>query len=144
MRTLCALFAAIMLFALTGCGEKEAPMPEPTASPLPAVTAAPSPTSETPPLLAAAPSAEPVEPGAYVWEADGALWMVMLRDTGLFTLMERTESGDELHSGEGWQDNGDGTVICGPAQIQNEVFCRADGSSVWRILDGGLCEPILP
>ena len=30
------------------------------------------------------------------------------------------------------------------AQIEGQSFCRRDGSSVWRILDDGHCEPVMP
>lgn len=153
------MFGAILLLTLTGCGSRqetvssagENPAAEVSATlpPTGAVeTAVPiattSPTAAEEPPSTPAPAVMYTQPGTYTWETDGAIWMLMLRDTGLFTLMERTEEGDDLHSGEGWQDNGDGTVTCGPAQIDRECFSRKDGSSVWRILDNGLCEPVLP
>ena len=159
MRKRYAVPGVLLLLALTGCGTLAAAEVDVAADPTAAVciveptsTAASVAETDTataePHTATAEPSAEPtaaaVAPGTYTWESNGTLWMVMLRDTGLFTLMERTENGDNLHSGEGWQDNGDGTVTCGPAQIQGEVFCRADGSSVWKIRGDALCEPILP
>ena len=160
MRKLRVPIALVLLLSLAGCGRENA-APEPAKEPV-SVAAAATPTPfvsfadapadipeevpASPPTTANVPAtaAKAVEPGTYTWETDGALWMVMLRDTGLFTLMERTEKQDILHSGEGWSDNGDGTVTCGAAQIEGQSFCRRDGSSVWRILDDGHCEPVMP
>jgi len=115
----------------------EAPAPEPTAEPTAIPTEAPTeaPTAEP----TAAPAAAPVESGTYVWQGEGGTWTVALRDSGLFTL---TDPAGGIHTGEGWSDNGDGTVTCGPTDIYEADFSFSGGCSRWAIEPGGSCRPV--
>ena len=122
----------------------EAPTPEPTEAPTPEPTAAPTPTpaptEEPAPTEAPTPeppAAEPVPAGTYVWKSPDGEWRVQLRDDGLFTL---TDPNGGIHTGEGWDTDPDGTVICGPTDIYSESFAFNGGCSRW-VIEGKTCHP---
>ena len=142
-RKLCIILSACLLCAalLAGCGSAEksvqtvastaAPTPEPTAEPTPEPTAEPTPAGPTP---------RPVAPGLYTWKSANGTWTLSLRDDGLFTI---TDYQGVPHTGEGWDTESEGVVICGPTDIYFEDFAFNGGCSRWKI-SGKSCSPVMP
>lgn len=150
--------ALILLCALllAGCVRREAPVP---ASPVPTVTpsptAAPAALSPAPPasesagsaLPTATPAPEPPAPapagpvtaGVYRWDGgESGAWVLNLKENGTFSVI----GGERIYNGEGWSDNGDGTVVTGPTEGAGAApFFDEFGSSLWRV-SGERCEPI--
>ncbi|MBQ2895958.1 MAG: hypothetical protein IJE26_04535, partial [Oscillospiraceae bacterium] len=58
--------------------------------------------------------------------------------SGIFTVI----GGGAVYNGEGWSDNGNGTVTTGPTEAGGTApFFDEFGSSVWAV-DGQHCSPI--
>lgn len=136
------------------------PTPEPTEEPTPEPTAEPTPepTPEATMEPISDPTAEPVVepeepaevavlcvfpgPGSYTYKISSKEeWKVQLRDDGLFTLIDPS---GHVHTGEGWEENPDGTVTCGPTDIYMESFAFDGGCSRWVFSKGNQCEPLKP
>ena len=109
--------------AVTGTGE--------AAGVMPAGADAPSPEPEEAP--------GPIGPGNYGWSSEEyGRWQLALKESGLFSLMHD----GSIYSGEGWADNGDGTVSLGGTDAAGKApFFDEFGSSVW-IIRGQECEPV--
>ena len=150
-RKLCIVLSACLLCAalLAGCGSAEksvqtvastaAPTPEPTAEPTPEPTAEPTPEPTAEPTPAG-PTPRPVAPGLYTWKSADGTWTLSLRDDGLFTI---TDYQGVPHTGEGWDTESEGVVICGPTDIYFEDFAFNGGCSRWKI-SGKSCSPVMP
>ena len=151
-----AIFVLFLSFFLVGCStRREATLPEasspvippaasaqPTAAPsptpgLPAETSAPASEPSAVPVPASAP---PVQSGAYRFEsAEYGVWEIHIKNNGTFSVI----SPERIYNGEGWSDNGDGTVSLGGTEAAGAApFFDEFGSSVWRI-DGERCEPCM-
>jgi len=147
----CCLILALLLM-LGGCSKREespvppvqtaAPTAQPTAAPTPVpqpeATAAPTaqPTPEPTPEPTPAP---PVPAGSYSYEsAEHGSWTLLLKDSNIFTVI----GGGVVYNGEGWSDNGNGTVTTGPTEAAGAApFFDEFGSSVWAV-DGQTCTPV--
>ena len=107
-------------------------VPEAPSS-LPAVTPAPAPTPVPTP-------APPVTAGIYRWSGgEDGVWQLNLKDNGTFSVIH----GEHIYNGEGWCDNGNGSITTGPTDAAGAApFFDEFGSSMWRI-DGALCEPVM-
>ena len=145
------VFVCSVLLLLSGCTRREAPAPAPVpviestaapetvntprpeaipvpVTPTPEVESAPTPTPVPTPAL-------PVTAGSYRWEGG---WLLNLKDNGTFAVIH----GDRIYNGEGWSDNGDGTVTTGPTEAAGAAgFFDEFGSSMWRI-EGQTAAPI--
>ena len=147
-----ALLLALLLI-LGGCSKRETPVPAPvptappTAAPVPQTpaptaqpeaTAAPTaePTPEPTPLPTPAP---PIAPGSYSYEsAEHGSWTLLLKESNIFTVI----GGGIVYNGEGWSDNGNGTVTTGPTEAAGAApFFDEFGSSVWAV-EGSNCTPV--
>ena len=115
------------------------PTPEPTAEPTPEPTAEPTPEPTAEPTPAG-PTPRPVAPGLYTWKSANGTWTLSLRDDGLFTI---TDYQGVPHTGEGWDTESEGVVICGPTDIYFEDFAFNGGCSRWKI-SGKSCSPVMP
>ena len=63
---------------------------------------------------------------------------MLLKESNIFTVI----GGDAVDNGEGWCDNGNGTVTTGPTEAAGVAsFFDEFGSSVWAI-DGQNCTPV--
>jgi len=146
-------FLILLLFCmLGGCSKREVPAPTaapaavPTAAPAPA-TPAPTPQPATPaPTAASTPEptpsptpAPPIAAGSYTYEsAEFGSWTLLLKDSNIFTVI----GGGVVYNGEGWSDNGNGTVTTGPTEAAGAApFFDEFGSSVWAV-DGQTCTPV--
>ncbi len=143
MKTIHKLFAFIlalcMIFALASCGASEAPAEEPAEQP--AEDSAEEPAAEEPAGIGA---------GTYHFEyldeyGDTSRFSIKLREDGTFTVMTSVGAlGDNVCSGAGWTDNGDGTFTTGQTDIVLDLdFVGEDGVITWSLLDGdGTVIPI--
>ena len=151
------LFLLAALLLLSGCTQRNTAAPAPTEEPLPvsapvpaeATTApaempkesSPAPTAEPTPAPTPVPTpAPPVSAGSYRWDGgENGTWQLNLKDNGTFSVIHA----ERIYNGEGWCDNGDGTVTTGPTEAAGAApFFDEFGSSMWRI-DGSLCEPVM-
>jgi len=139
-----------LLCCLAGCSKRElpAPTPAPAAAPTVAPVSTPIPTAEPTPAPTPAPTAAPtptptpappITAGSYEYEsAEHGSWTLLLKDSGIFTVI----GGGAVYNGEGWSDNGNGTVTTGPTEAGGTApFFDEFGSSVWAV-DGQHCSPI--
>ena len=110
------------------------PTPEPTAVP----TEAPAATPTAAPTPVPGPTATPVAPGKYTYASENGDWVLQLRDSGLFTLIDPDGA---PHTGEGWSTGGDGIVTCGPTDIYTAPFAYDGGCSRWTV-EGETCRPV--
>ena len=151
------LFLLAALLLLSGCTQRNMAAPAPTEEPLPVSAPAPAEATtapaETPKESSPAPTAEPtpaptpvptpappVTAGCYRWDGgENGTWQLNLKDNGTFSVIHV----ERIYNGEGWCDNGDGTVTTGPTEAAGAApFFDEFGSSMWRI-DGALCEPVM-
>lgn len=151
------LFLLAALLLLSGCTQRNTAAPVPTEEPLPVSAPAPAEATtapaETPKESSPAPTAEPtpaptpvptpappVTAGSYRWDGgENGTWQLNLKDNGTFSVIHA----ERIYNGEGWCDNGDGTVTTGPTEAAGAApFFDEFGSSMWRI-DGALCEPVM-
>ena len=146
------LILMLLLLLVSGCSKREAhpsvPIPtavptvQPTAAPTPVPqpesTAAPTPqpTPEPTPVPTPAP---PISAGSYGYEsAEHGSWTLLLKDSNIFTVI----GNGVIYNGEGWADNGNGTVTTGPTEAAGTApFFDEFGSSVWAV-DGTTCTPV--
>jgi len=151
MKKLCLVLVLLLVFG--GCSRREtmepaaAPAAVPTAAPTPAAPPTPASAAETPaptaqptPEPTPAPTpAPPITAGSYSFEsAEFGSWTLLLKDSNIFTVI----GGGIVYNGEGWADNGNGTVTTGPTEAAGAApFFDEFGSSVWAI-DGQNCTPV--
>ena len=146
------LLILALLCLLGGCSKRETPAPTaaPTKAPVavteapaaaaPQPAATPSPTAEPTPEPTPAPTpAPPIPAGSYRYESpEHGSWTLLLKESNIFTVI----GGDAVYNGEGWCDNGNGTVTTGPTEAAGTApFFDEFGSSVWAV-DGTTCTPV--
>lgn len=150
MKKRCLILALLLI--LGGCSKREvppaAPAPAaaptaqptaaPTSAPQPDATGAPTPQPTAEPTPAPTP-APPIAAGSYSFEsAEHGSWTLLLKDSNIFTVI----GGGVVYNGEGWSDNGNGTVTTGPTEAAGAApFFDEFGSSVWAV-EGQSCTPI--
>jgi len=157
MKKRCLIPLLILLLLLGGCSKRETPVPPvstpaavPTAAPTPQPSAptpqaeTPAPTAQPTPKPAPEPTpaptpAPPIAAGSYSFVSDEhGSWTLLLKDSNIFTVI----GGGIVYNGEGWSDNGNGTVTTGPTEAAGAApFFDEFGSSVWAV-DGQNCTPI--
>ena len=150
MKKRCLILALLLI--LGGCSKRETlpAAPAPTAPPTAVPTAAPTPAPQ--PEVTAVPTAQPtpeptpaptpappISAGSYSYEsAEHGSWTLLLKESNIFTVI----GNGTVYNGEGWSDNGNGTVTTGPTEAAGTApFFDEFGSSVWAV-DGTTCTPV--
>lgn len=117
--------------------------PAPTPEPTPAPTAEPTPEPTAKPIPD--PTAEPKyvlpgKAGIYTYKVSpDEEWTLDLRNNAPYTL---TDPDGVPHTGESWEIQADGTVLCSATDLYDVFFAFDGGCTHWYFQDGNKCTPI--